>query len=177
MRQLLILSAFVVLSFGPSHAEPEQLIGQLGKNSTETGERSSASLDQIGKRTVETNGLVNQIDPSQVSAASRDAATDDNVEISGRSLASGDCSIGPDQQAMINYLRIEGRVFEDNCQLLDWLEGEDADEPTDRELFEVTFGTEAQRLKQVEQDRLQQEQADAEARARMLDAMLPPADG
>ena len=177
MRRLLISALLTSFACTPAYAEDTKLIGQLGQNASETGERSNASLDQIGKRVVETRGLVDQIDPDAAPASLAAGVQDDNVEMMGR-VSRENCDIGRDQQAMINYLRIEGRVFEDNCQLLDWLEGRDGEEPTDRELFETMFGTEAHRLQQLEQDRIEQEQAEAAAKARMLQAITtPPGDG
>lgn len=177
MRRLLISALLTSFACSSAMADDNKLIGQLGQNATETGERSNASLDQIGKRVVETRGLMDQIDPDAAPASLAARMQDDNVDMMGRTSREN-CDIGQDQQAMINYLRIEGRVFEDNCQLLDWLEGRDGDDPTDRELFETAFGTEAQRLQQLEQNRIEQEQLEAAAQARMMQAITaPPGDG
>jgi hypothetical protein len=72
---------------------------------------------------------------------------------------------------VFEYLREEGRVFRNNCEMLSWLDGNDVDEPSERDLFNVIFGPEAQRVKQAELERLEREQAELEARARILNAI------
>ena len=58
-----------------------------------------------------------------------------------------------------------------------WLDNGDSDEPSERDLFNVMFGPEAQRVKQAEMERREQEQAELEARARLLEAINAGAAG
>ncbi|MGB3627170.1 MAG: hypothetical protein WA989_15165 [Henriciella sp.] len=166
--KILILSLLVGASL-PASAENESLIGQIGDNQTDTGERSNANLNQIGRRAVEAGKLVDQIDAAAANGADIDESS--VSEALPSNMYADTCLLSPRQEALVDYLKAEGRVFGDSCEMLSWLDGGDGDDPSERDLFNVIFGPEAQRVKQAELDRREQEQAELEARARLLEAI------
>lgn len=177
MRYLLVAACLAASGVSWAQAETGQLIGQLGHNGDDTGQRSSASLSQIGKRAVDSGGLVDQIDPATVAVESDDI---DETAVSsilpGQQLA-GDCKLSSSQEAVLDYLRQEGRVFDDNCAMLVWLSDKSNQKPSDRDLFNVIFGPDSQRAQQAELERLRQEKEQAEARAQLMEAMAAGAGG
>ncbi|MEM5517220.1 hypothetical protein WNY37_09680 [Henriciella sp. AS95] len=169
MRRTSFLATAFFMAVSPAVADGEALIGQLGNNSEATGERSSADLSQIGQRTVEAGRLVDQIDASQPLQTDIDESA--VGETLPSELAKGECLLTSRQEILVEYLMEEGRVFSDTCEVLNWLDGGDGEDPDERDLFNVIFGPEAQRLKQAELERLEKEQAEFEARARIMDAI------
>ncbi|WP_300392620.1 hypothetical protein [Henriciella sp.] len=170
MRLLLIASVFAAAGFIPAMADSSASIGQLGVNDDETGKRSNANLNQIGVRTVDSGGLVDQIDPED--AADRDDIDESHVSEILPAEFDGQCALSPSQEAIMDYLKAEGQVFEDNCAVIAWLNEKNADDPSERDLFNVIFGPEAERQQKAEVERLEAERARAEARAQMLEAMM-----
>lgn len=176
MRGKIVLASLFIASALPVMGEGEGLIGQIGDNQTETGQRSSANLSQIGRRTVEAGKLVDQIDATQTTGKDIDETSVSAALPSD--LFPDNCMLTPRQEALVDYLKAEGRVFSDTCEMLAWLDGGDGDDPSERDLFNVIFGPEAQRVKQAELERREQEQAELEARARLLEALnAGPAGG
>jgi hypothetical protein len=169
MRRFTTFAVLAAFFAAPVFADGDGLIGQLGSNQDATGERSSASLSQIGKRAVESGRLVDQIDASRPYRANIDESR--VSEVLPSDIDSNECLLTTRQEAVFEYLREEGRVFRNNCEMLSWLDGNDVDEPSERDLFNVIFGPEAQRVKQAELERLEREQAELEARARILNAI------
>lgn len=170
MRFLLVSMLAAAALPGTAFGEPEELIGQLGNNREDTGQRSSANLSQIGPQAHAGSGLVDQIDPS-TSDRGMDVDETRVGKLLPGNLSASDCSLSSNQQAIIDYLKTEGRVFDDNCEMLAWLSSNNKDDPSERDLFNVIFGPEADRQKKAELDRLEREQARAEAQARMLEAI------
>lgn len=170
MRVFLFASALAAILALAAYADRSASIGQLGNNSDETGKRSSASFDQIGASAVEAGGLAEQIDPDTVS----DRLDIDESKV-GEVLPthlSGDCELSPPEQAILEYLKEEGRVFEDNCAVLAWLDDNPLDRTSQRDLFNVIFGPEAERKKQAELERQEAERAKAEEQARLIEEAL-----
>ncbi len=170
IRYVLASILWATILSGSALAEEGELIGQLGENARDTGQRSSANLSQIGKRTVETGGLVDQIDPS-LAPAHMEIDESAVSELLPADLAAGECALSANQQAITDYLRTEGRVFENTCEMLAWLSAKDSEKPSERDLFNVIFGPEAQRQKKAELERLELEQQRAQAQARLLEAI------
>lgn len=171
MRLVVFAAAISLAAALAAYADRSASISQLNEHGDKTGERSSAALGQIGKRTVEAGGLVDQIDPA--AAADRDDIDESKVgEVLPEQL-DGDCSLSPNQEAILEFLKAEGRVFENNCQILAWLDDNHLDKPGNRDLFNVIFGPEAERKKQqAELERLEAERVRAEALARMLEEQM-----
>lgn len=176
MRGRILIAFILIGSALPAVAEGESLIGQIGDNRAETGERSSAKLSQIGRRTVEAGKLVDQIDATQT-ADNADIDESSVSEVMPQSMFGDTCLLTPRQETLVDYLKAEGRVFSDTCEMVAWLDNGDSDEPSERDLFNVMFGPEAQRVKQAEMERREQEQAELEARARLLEAINAGAAG
>src|SRR6056297_1690569 len=95
MRLLLIASVFAVAGIIPAMADSSASIGQLGVNDDETGKRSNANLSQIGVRTVDSGGLVDQIDPED--AADRDDIDESHVSEILPAEFDGQCALSPSQ--------------------------------------------------------------------------------
>lgn len=170
-----LAASLCTMAAGQAAADRGELIGQLNKSGEETGQRSSASLSQIGKRATESGGLVDQIDPATVSDR-RDIDESAVSDVLPARTDTGECILNDNQKAVLEYLRSEGRVFDDNCAMLAWLSNE-RDDPSDRDLFNVIFGPEAQRQHAAELERLEKEKAEAEAKARLLEAMAAAQGG
>ena len=77
------------------------------------------------------------------------------------------CTLTPNQEAILDYLMKEGRVFQTNCEVIAWLDDNHVDEPGERDLFNVIFGPDAVRRQQAEAERLKAEQEAAEERERL----------
>lgn len=170
MRFVFFAAALSLAAALAAYADRSASIGQLGDNAGETGKRSSASLGQIGLRAAESGGLVDQIDPE--AAAGRHDIDESNVGKVLPAELDGDCALSPNQEAILDYLKAEGRVFKTNCEVLAWLDDSHLDKPSERDLFNVIFGSEAERRKQAELQRLEEERALAEAKARMLEEAM-----
>lgn len=170
MRVILFASALAAMLALAAYADRSASIGQLGNNSDETGKRSNASFDQIGSSAVEAGGLADQIDPDTV--ADRFDIDESKVGEVLPAHLSGDCELSPPQEAILEYLKEEGRVFEDNCAVLAWLDDNPLDKPSQRDLFNVIFGPEAERKKQAELERQEAERAKAEEQARLIEEAL-----
>ena len=168
MRLVLIAAAFLAVACPLVFADRSASMGQLGDNAEATGTRSNAALNQIGRRASESGGLADQIDPETVTGID-----DIDESLVGETLpAAFDtmCTLTPNQEAVLDYLRAEGRVFENDCQVLAWLEDNGADRRTSRDLFNIIFGPEAERQKKAELARAEAERARAEALRRLQEA-------
>lgn len=166
--RLVLIAAATLLAAPLVHADRSASMGQLGDNAEETGKRSNAAVGQIGLRASEAGGLADQIDPETVK--DRDDIDESRVSETLPAAFDRDCTLTPNQEAVLDYLRAEGQVFENDCQVLVWLEDNGAGERRDRDLFNIIFGPEAERRKQAELKRAEAERQRAEALARLQEA-------
>ncbi|MFN7055062.1 hypothetical protein [Hyphomonas sp.] len=145
-----------------------------------TSDRSRAALDQIGP--AERRGAVDQIDPA---ARARDPAAGAAFLTAAPrpARAARGCQVTPEQAAIIDSLRAQGRILADDCDLVDWVavthgrtpseERRDRAERAEAALpGQISIAADHEREQERERDEAQR--IEAARQNFFLEALMPP---